>query len=83
MFDFEDKIVSVILWVCVFIVFSVFVLFGYACYMETTSEKVVLSKWRWHCTKTEIHHSTYYIPVGKIMVPQSSTSESCVRWEEK
>ena len=52
-------------------------------YQYCRSPDFTLKKEEWECTKKVDVESTYYIMVGKVMVPQTSTTEECVQWTRK
>lgn len=54
-----------------------------AWYKDSKRPTFDLKKDDWVCTKFHREASTYYITVGKVLLPQTTTTEVCDQWTRK
>ncbi len=56
---------------------------AYAIYTYSGKPTFELKKDEWSCTKVHERTTSHMVMVGKVMVPQSTTSNVCVEWSRQ
>jgi len=59
------------------------ILIVYQISTSAASEMMFLKKAEWECRATKTETRTYYVYVGKVMIPQTVTSDVCVEWRRR
>lgn len=89
MFDrFADWFMEVVLYRGMILLLAALIFVGiplgiFAWATHTPAETFALRVDSWACTRSEAREETYYILVGKILVPQTRQYNHCVQWTER
>lgn len=74
---FMESFIILLIAGCVVLLFGLMA----AMYIEVTSEKIELRKDSWKCTATQTVSTSSMMLVGKVMIPTTSTTTVCTKWE--
>lgn len=74
------EVIEVMIIVGIVSIFAVIVSLGY---VSLTSEKIVLQKSAWTCTKTEIRETMQAMPLGKGVMMMPIPETVCVEYKMK